>query len=100
VALDEARYEPVMLFLNHSRDPNVGFARNIVLGAMRDINPGDELTTNYALFDDCASTCVSQACARRCQRRSALRAAASRGDHTAVIALFDRGCAETPTPTC
>jgi uncharacterized protein len=52
VALEEAEYEPVMLFLNHSCEPNVGFAGNIVLVAMRDIPAGEELTTDYALFDD------------------------------------------------
>src|SRR5215475_5362976 len=52
VALEDAEYEPVMLFLNHSCEPNVGFAGNIVLVAMRDITSGEELTTDYALFDD------------------------------------------------
>ena len=52
VALEEAEYEPVMLFLNHSCEPNVGFAGNTVLVAMRDISPGEELTTDYVLFDD------------------------------------------------
>ena len=52
VALEEAEYEPVMLFLNHSCEPNVGFAGNTVLVAMRSIDPGEELTTDYALFDD------------------------------------------------
>ena len=51
-ALTEDEYEPVMLFLNHSCEPNVGFAGNIILVAMRDIGPGEELTTDYALFDD------------------------------------------------
>jgi len=51
-ALDEAEYEPVMLFINHSCEPNVGFAGNIVLVAMRGISTGEELTTDYALFDD------------------------------------------------
>ena len=51
-ALEEAEYEPVMLFINHSCEPNVGFAGNTVLVAMRDIGPGEELTTDYALFDD------------------------------------------------
>jgi len=51
VALDEAEYEPVMLFINHSCEPNVGFAGNIVLVAMRDVAAGEELTTDYALFD-------------------------------------------------
>jgi len=52
VALTDEEYEPVMLFLNHSCEPNVGFAGNIVLVAMRDIDAGEELTTDYALFDD------------------------------------------------
>jgi uncharacterized protein len=52
VAVEDAEYEPVMLFVNHSCEPNVGFAGNIVLVAMRDISVGEELTTDYALFDD------------------------------------------------
>jgi SET domain-containing protein len=52
VALEDAEYEPVMLFINHSCAPNVGFAGNIVLVAMRDVAAGEELTTDYALFDD------------------------------------------------
>jgi uncharacterized protein len=51
-ALEDEEYEPVMVFLNHSCEPNVGLAGNIVLIAMRDISPGEELTTDYALFDD------------------------------------------------
>jgi hypothetical protein len=52
VALEEAEYEPVMLFINHSCEPNVGFAGNTVLVPMRDVGPGEELTSGYALFDD------------------------------------------------
>jgi SET domain-containing protein len=52
VALEEDEYEPVMLFINHSCEPNVGFAGNVVLVAMRDVAAGEELTTDYALFDD------------------------------------------------
>ena len=52
VALSPEEYEPVMLFINHSCQPNVGFAGNVVLVAMHDIDPGQELTTDYALFDD------------------------------------------------
>jgi SET domain-containing protein len=51
-ALDASEYEAVMLFLNHSCEPNVGVAGNIVFVAMRDIAAGEELTTDYALFDD------------------------------------------------
>ena len=52
VALTDDEYEAVMLFLNHSCEPNVGFGGNVVLVAMRDIDSGEELTTDYALFDD------------------------------------------------
>ena len=52
VAVDASEYEAVMLFLNHSCEPNVGFAGNVVLVSMRDIAAGEELTTDYALFDD------------------------------------------------
>lgn len=52
VALSPGEYEPVMLFINHSCEPNVGFAGNIVLVAMREVTAGEELTTDYALFDD------------------------------------------------
>ncbi len=52
VALDADEYDAVMLFLNHSCEPNVGVAGNVVFVAMRDIAAGDELTTDYALFDD------------------------------------------------
>lgn len=59
VALTEEEYEPVMLFINHSCQPNVGFAGNVVLAAMRDVVAGEELTTDYALFDvpDTAMAC-------------------------------------------
>jgi hypothetical protein len=38
--------------INHSCEPNVGFAGNIILVAMREVIAGEELTTDYALFDD------------------------------------------------
>src|SRR5215469_10634054 len=60
VALEDAEYERVMLFINHSCEPNVGFAGNIVLVAMRDVSPGEELTTDYALFDDYDETMECQ----------------------------------------
>ncbi|MBO0728714.1 MAG: SET domain-containing protein-lysine N-methyltransferase [Acidimicrobiaceae bacterium] len=63
-AVDDLEYEAVMLFLNHSCDPNVGFAGNVVLVAMQDVSPGKELTTDYALFDDYEGS-------MRCRCRSA-----------------------------
>ena len=66
-ALGEAEYEAVMLFLNHSCEPNVGFAGNTVVVAMRDIAPGEELTTDYALFDDNDETMQCRCGTRSCR---------------------------------
>lgn len=51
MALADDEYEAVMLFVNHSCAPNVGFRGNTVLVAMADVPAGAELTTDYALFD-------------------------------------------------
>jgi SET domain-containing protein len=68
VAIEDAEYEPVMLFINHSCEPNVGFGGNILLVAMRDISPGEELTTDYALFDyDYDGTMECQCGTRSCR---------------------------------
>jgi uncharacterized protein len=67
-ALEDSEYEPVMLFLNHSCEPNVGFAGNIVLVAMRDIAPGEELTTDYALFDDYEGEMECRCAAPACRK--------------------------------
>ncbi|HEX6932865.1 MAG TPA: SET domain-containing protein-lysine N-methyltransferase [Streptosporangiaceae bacterium] len=67
VALADDEYEPVMLFINHSCEPNVGFAGNVVLVAMRDIGTGEELTTDYALFDDCDEQMECGCGAARCR---------------------------------
>jgi hypothetical protein len=38
-------------FINHSCDPNVGLNGQIVLVAMRDIEPGEEICIDYAMCD-------------------------------------------------
>jgi hypothetical protein len=62
VALSEEEYEPVMLFINHSCEPNVGFAGNVVLAAMRDVEAGEELTTDYGLFDGIPESAMPCSC--------------------------------------
>ena len=49
-ALREDEYEDVMMLVNHSCEPNLGMGGNIALVSMRDIEPGEELTIEYALF--------------------------------------------------
>jgi hypothetical protein len=38
-------------FVNHSCDPNAGLRGNVVLVAMRNIEPGEEITYDYAMSD-------------------------------------------------
>ncbi len=52
VAHTPEEYEAVMVFINHSCEPNVGFGGNTVLLAISAVAAGVELTTDYALFDD------------------------------------------------
>lgn len=54
VTLEER--EGAMLFLNHSCDPNVGAKGQIVFVAMRDIQPGEEITQDWAMTDDDETT--------------------------------------------
>jgi uncharacterized protein len=68
VALDDSEYESVMLFINHSCEPNVGFGGNVVLVAMRDIAANEELTTDYALFEDGEGTMECKCGASLCRR--------------------------------
>jgi len=44
--------EEVMIFINHSCDPNVGMRGDIVFVAMRDIESGEELFLDYAMVDN------------------------------------------------
>lgn len=58
--------EPASYF-NHSCNPNTGFSGQIALAAMRDIQPGEELTFDYALcdtspYDEFECQCGSRNC--------------------------------------
>lgn len=50
--LQKKERDRVMMFLNHSCDPNVGVSGQIMYVAMRDIRPKEELTLDYAMIDD------------------------------------------------
>jgi uncharacterized protein len=49
-ALTRDEHDGVMMLVNHSCEPNLGLAGNILLVSMRDIAAGEELTIDYALF--------------------------------------------------
>lgn len=50
--ISEEEREGSMIFSNHSCDPNIGLRGQIVFVAMRNIEPGEELTHDWAITDD------------------------------------------------
>jgi SET domain-containing protein len=48
----QAQRDGSMLYTNHSCDPNLAIQGQIVLVAMQDIVPGEELTIDWATTDD------------------------------------------------
>jgi SET domain-containing protein len=50
--LSKKEHDRVMMFINHSCEPNVGVKGQITYVAMRNIKPGEELTLDYAMIDD------------------------------------------------
>jgi hypothetical protein len=50
--VDPAQREGAMLYTNHSCDSNCAIQGQILLIAMRDIAPGEELTVDWATTDD------------------------------------------------
>jgi hypothetical protein len=56
-----------MLFTNHSCDPNLALQGQIVLVAMRDIAPDEELTIDWATTDDGDDELACRCGSRRCR---------------------------------
>ena len=50
--VDRAERDDSMLYTNHSCDPNLAIQGQIVLVAMRDVAPDEELTIDWATTDD------------------------------------------------
>ena len=74
-------YEGSMMHLNHSCEPNVGVEGQIVFVAIRDVEPGEELTIDYAMMDDfdgemvcnCGADCCRKVVTGRDWRRPELQ---------------------------
>jgi hypothetical protein len=56
-----------MLYTNHSCDPNLAIQGQIVLVAMRDVAPGEELTIDWATTDDGAHELACRCGSPRCR---------------------------------
>ena len=64
-----AEVEANLLCLNHSCDPNVGVRGQITFVAMRGVEPGEELTIDYAMIDGDPSVTMACDCGRSSCRR-------------------------------
>jgi uncharacterized protein len=58
----------VMMYLNHSCEPNVGIQGQIVFVAMRDVRSGEELTIDYAMFDSDSTPMTCNCQTASCRR--------------------------------
>ena len=65
ISADE--FEAVMMFLNHSCEPNVGVQGQIVFVAMRDVGAGEELTLDYGTIDHDAEPMTCRCGAAACR---------------------------------
>src|SRR5262245_17947696 len=63
----ESEFEGLMMFLNHSCEPNVGVQGQIVFVAMRAIAMGEELTLDYATIGRPAEPMPCQCGANECR---------------------------------
>jgi SET domain-containing protein len=52
VPLKKEEFGTVMCFVNHSCEPNIGVKGSIIWLATRDIKAGEELTADYATFNN------------------------------------------------
>ena len=60
--------EKVMMFLNHSCNPNVGVRGEITFVAMCNIKKGEELTIDYAMIDDDSYRMKCNCGAKNCRK--------------------------------
>jgi SET domain-containing protein len=63
-----AEFEGVMMFLNHSCEPNVGIQGQIVFVSLREIAVGEELTIDYAMIDQDTEPMECRCGAAGCRR--------------------------------
>ena len=66
--LTKSEVEKVMMFLNHSCNPNVGVRGEITFVAMRYIKKGEELTIDYSMIDDDNYRMTCNCGARNCRK--------------------------------
>jgi uncharacterized protein len=63
-----AEFEDVMMFLNHSCEPNVGIQGQIVFVTLREVAADEELALDYATIDDGTEPMPCRCGAAACRR--------------------------------
>ena len=63
----QAEFEGLMMFLNHSCEPNVGVQGQIVFVALRPVAAGEELTLDYATIERPAEPTACRCGAKGCR---------------------------------
>lgn len=66
--LRKSEIEKVMMFLNHSCEPNCGVRGEITFVAMRDIQRKEEITIDYAMIDDDEYVMKCDCGAKKCRK--------------------------------
>jgi hypothetical protein len=66
--LDVSEREGSMIFSNHSCEPNLGVAGQVIFVALRDIEAGEELTHDWAMTDDDANSMECRCGASACRK--------------------------------
>ena len=68
--LTKEEYKDVMIFINHSCQPNVGFMGNVIFIALENIKKNTELTLDYGFYKNEKNYTFSCVCKRKNCRKT------------------------------
>lgn len=68
VPLSKEEFNNVMTFVNHSCNPNLGLLGNIIFVTMQNIESGQELLLDYAMFDNNSDQFMCNCKSEKCRK--------------------------------
>lgn len=66
--LSQKEFNNIMTFVNHSRNPNLGLLGNIIFISMQNIEAGQELLLDYAMFDNNNDQFICNCKSKNCRK--------------------------------
>lgn len=66
--LSKEEFKNIMTFVNHSCNPNLGLLGNIIFVAMQNIEAGQELLLDYAMFDNNNDQFICNCKSKNCRK--------------------------------